>query len=168
MKHKRFFSILVPAGVSLALNIGFTWSQTTPEKRQTEIKNGEGERTGEQKMEARGTQEPGRMEMKKGEEEMEARGAQKPGRMGRTGAEGTESKDSAAESWTKQDISKAQAALKNQGHDPGSIDGVIGPQTQQAIRAFQNASGLKETGRLDAETAKKLGVQKESSSSTAK
>lgn len=172
MKHKRFFSILVAAGVSLALNVGFTWSQTTevPGKGQTEVKGGAGERTGEQKMEARGTQEPGRMETerKKGEVEMEARGAQKPGRMERTGAEETEGKDSPAERWTKQDISKAQEALKNQGHDPGSIDGMMGPQTRQAISAFQKASGLKETGRLDAETAKKLGVQKESSSSAAK
>jgi peptidoglycan hydrolase-like protein with peptidoglycan-binding domain len=40
------------------------------------------------------------------------------------------------------------------------MDGVLGPQTSAAIRAFQNASGLKETGRLDPETAKKLGVEK--------
>jgi peptidoglycan hydrolase-like protein with peptidoglycan-binding domain len=40
------------------------------------------------------------------------------------------------------------------------MDGVIGPQTSQAIRAFQSANGLKETGRIDSETAKKLGVEK--------
>ncbi|MGH7834144.1 MAG: peptidoglycan-binding domain-containing protein [Candidatus Binatia bacterium] len=98
------------------------------------------------------------MERKKGEEEMEARGAQKPGRMGRQG----EGEGSSGERWSKEDAKKAQEALKNKGHDPGSIDGIIGPQTRQAIRAFQSVSGLKETGRLDLETAKKLGVEKTS------
>lgn len=168
MKHQRIFSILVLAGAWVALIAVPVRSQTTPGpgKGQTEMKDGKGERTGEEKMEARGTQDPGRMERKKGEEEMEARGAQKPGRMGRTGAEGAEATDSAGERWTEQDIKKAQEALKGKGHDPGSIDGIIGAQTRQAIRAFQNANGLKETGRLDAETAKKLGIEQGTASGT--
>ena len=164
MKQKRLLSILTLAGAWLAFNAGPTWTQTTPTpgKSQTEKKD-TGERTGEEKMKARGTQ-AGQTERKKGEEEMEARGAQKPGRMGKSGAEGMGAKESQSERWATQDVKKAQEALKNKGHDPGSIDGVIGPQTHQAIRAFQNASGLKETGRLDAETAKKLGVEKMASS----
>jgi len=112
-------------------------------------------------MKAEGTQKAGQTERKKGEEEMEARGAQKPGRMGKSGAESTASQ---GERWAMQDVKKTQEALKNKGHDPGSIDGVMGPQTHRALRAFQNASGLKETGRLDSETATKLGVEKGSSS----
>ncbi|MGH7794311.1 MAG: peptidoglycan-binding domain-containing protein [Candidatus Binatia bacterium] len=105
-------------------------------------------------MEARGAQKPGQMERKKGEEEMEARGAQKPGRMGRRGAAGMENQG--GERWSKQDITKAQEALMNKGHNPGSIDGIMGPQTRAAIKAFQGANGLKQTGRLDAQTAEKL------------
>ncbi|MGH7831993.1 MAG: peptidoglycan-binding domain-containing protein [Candidatus Binatia bacterium] len=161
MKHKRLFSIPGLAVAWMAFSAGSIWTQTTPTpgKSQTEMKGNE-ERTGEEKIETGGTQEAGRMERKKGEEEMEARGAQKPGRMGRSGAEGTGDKESLGERWTTQDIKKAQEALKHKGHDPGSIDGVIGPQTRQAIRTFQNASGVKETGRLDPETAEKLGVEK--------
>jgi hypothetical protein len=149
MKQRQLFSILILAGVSIGLSAGSpAWSQT------------KGEGSGEEKMEAKGAQAPGQMERKKGEEEMEARGAQKPGRMGKSGAESTGAKHSRGERWAAQDVKKAQEALKDKGHDPGSIDGVIGPQTRQAIRAFQNASALKETGRLDAETAAKLGIEK--------
>ncbi|MGH7325060.1 MAG: peptidoglycan-binding protein [Candidatus Rokuibacteriota bacterium] len=55
-------------------------------------------------------------------------------------------------------VRSAQQALKDKGHDPGSIDGVMGPQTQAALKDFQKAQGLKETGRLDAETMAQLGV----------
>jgi murein L,D-transpeptidase YcbB/YkuD len=162
MKQQRLFSTVILAGVWIAFSAAPIWTQTTPApgKDQTKMKQGKGERTGEEKMEARGAQEPGRMERKKGEEEMEARGAQKPGRMGKSGAEGMEAKESQSERWASQDVKKAQEALKNKGHDPGSTDGVIGPQTRQAIKAFQSANGLKETGRLDPETAEKLGVEK--------
>jgi hypothetical protein len=61
-----------------------------------------------------------------------------------------------------QDIRQAQEALKNQGHDPGPIDGVMGPQTRQALRAFQSSNGLKQTGMLDSETRQKLNVENSS------
>jgi hypothetical protein len=163
MKPGRLFSILILAAVSLGLGAGFTaWSQTPPApgKGQPQTKDGKGERTGEEKMEARGAQEPGQMERKKGEVEMEARGAQKPGRMEKSGAESMGTKENLGESWATQDVKKAQEALKSKGHNPGSMDGVMGSQTRQAIKAFQKANGLKETGSLDAETAEKLGVEK--------
>jgi peptidoglycan hydrolase-like protein with peptidoglycan-binding domain len=59
-----------------------------------------------------------------------------------------------------EDVKQAQEALKSKGHDPGPIDGKMGPQTRQAIKAFQGSNNLKETGTLDAETAKKLGIDK--------
>ncbi len=167
MKQRQLFSILILVVVSVALSAGSAaWSQTTPapEKGQTPTKEGKEERSGAEKMEARGAQEPGQMERKKGEEEMEARGAQKPGRMGKGGAESTAAIESQGERWAMQDVKKAQEALKNKGHNPGSMDGVIGPQTRQAISAFQNANGLKATGRLDTETAVKLGIERASAS----
>jgi peptidoglycan hydrolase-like protein with peptidoglycan-binding domain len=54
------------------------------------------------------------------------------------------------------DIKKAQEALKQNGHDPGLIDGVIGPQTSAALRAYQKDQGLSPTGRLDDDTQAKL------------
>lgn len=67
--------------------------------------------------------------------------------------------------WSTDDIKKVQQALKEKGHDPGATDGVMGPSTQQALRAFQQSSGLKATGTLDAETAAALGVSSGSKSS---
>jgi peptidoglycan hydrolase-like protein with peptidoglycan-binding domain len=61
-----------------------------------------------------------------------------------------------------EDTKKLQEALKAKGHDPGPIDGIIGPKTRSALSAFQEASGIKGTGRLDDQTAEKLGVGKPS------
>ena len=55
-------------------------------------------------------------------------------------------------------ITQVQQALKAKGYDPGSTDGVMNIQTQQALRKFQQANGLPATGTVDAQTAKALGV----------
>lgn len=55
---------------------------------------------------------------------------------------------------------KVQEALKAKGNDPGPIDGIMGPKTRAAIKAFQEANGMKGTGQVDAQTAEKMGVQK--------
>ena len=59
-----------------------------------------------------------------------------------------------------EEVQKLQEALKAKGQDPGPIDGVMGSKTRAAIKAFQEASGLKATGRLDDPTAEKLGLEK--------
>lgn len=59
---------------------------------------------------------------------------------------------------TGEDVKKVQQALEDLGHsvgDPG-IDGIIGSETTKAIKAFQEASGLKVTGVVDAETLRAL------------
>jgi peptidoglycan hydrolase-like protein with peptidoglycan-binding domain len=60
---------------------------------------------------------------------------------------------------TKHDtIVVAQQALKDKGHDPGAIDGKMGPHTRAAVSGYQKAEGLKVTGRLDDDTRAKLGM----------
>ena len=55
------------------------------------------------------------------------------------------------------DMERVQKALKANGHDPGPIDGVDGPRTAAALKAYQKAQGLEATGRLDDATLAKLG-----------
>jgi len=54
-------------------------------------------------------------------------------------------------------VEHAQQALKDAGHDPGTIDGVMGARTTAALKAYQQNQGLPVTGRLDDATAAKLG-----------
>ena len=56
-------------------------------------------------------------------------------------------------------VRKAQEQLKSEGHDPGPIDGLMGPKTQEAIKSFQRDENLPETGQLDQATLAKLGVE---------
>jgi peptidoglycan hydrolase-like protein with peptidoglycan-binding domain len=68
--------------------------------------------------------------------------------------------------WSQEDVRSVQEALKGKGHNPGPIDGVIGPRTQQALRAFQRAQNIQTSGQLDSSTASALGVTLSSSSSS--
>jgi peptidoglycan hydrolase-like protein with peptidoglycan-binding domain len=56
-------------------------------------------------------------------------------------------------------VKAAQQALKDKGHDPGMVDGRMGPKTQAALRDFQKAEGLEASGRLDAKTMQALGIE---------
>jgi hypothetical protein len=47
-------------------------------------------------------------------------------------------------------IAGAQARLANLGYYSGEIDGLAGPQTEAAVRAFQLDAGQRVTGQLDA------------------
>ena len=61
-------------------------------------------------------------------------------------------------------VKAAQQALKDKGHDPGTVDGRLGAKTQAALRDFQQAQGMEATGRLDAKTMQSLGVETGSAS----
>ncbi len=49
-----------------------------------------------------------------------------------------------------------QARLNNLGFDCGAVDGVLGPTTEAALKRFQRAHSLQETGTPDQETKQKL------------
>jgi len=66
---------------------------------------------------------------------------------------------------SQQDVRQAQQALKEQGQDPGPIDGIMGPLTRRALREFQEKQGLEQTGTLDAETRQRLNIDGSSSGS---
>ncbi len=51
---------------------------------------------------------------------------------------------------------RIQTALKNAGFDPGTIDGKMGPRTEQAIKEFQRTKGLKIDGKVGPQTWAKL------------
>ena len=53
-------------------------------------------------------------------------------------------------------IQEAQTRLRGAGFDAGPVDGVLGPQTTNAIRKYQQSQGLPLTGELDEVTLKGL------------
>lgn len=53
-------------------------------------------------------------------------------------------------------VLEAQVELHRRGFSCGSIDGVMGPQTAGALRAFQRAAGIAESGSLDPATRESL------------
>jgi len=59
---------------------------------------------------------------------------------------------------TPQFISKLQKALFTAGHNPGPVDGIIGPKTNAAIKSYQKASQLA-TGALTYETIENLNIK---------
>lgn len=65
----------------------------------------------------------------------------------------------AAPATDKSEVRSVQQNLKDNGYYNGNVDGLMGPQTREAIRKYQKAESLPVTGRLDSQTAGKLGVK---------
>lgn len=74
------------------------------------------------------------------------------GEAGRAGARPLEQQ----QALTKEQVQQAQERLKAAGLDPGPIDGTMGPQTQAALRIFQQQRGLPPSGTLDEATRQAL------------
>ena len=55
-------------------------------------------------------------------------------------------------------VRRAQIALKEQGYYEGEPDGVVSPRTAGALRAYQKEHNLQESGDLDPQTARSLGI----------
>jgi peptidoglycan hydrolase-like protein with peptidoglycan-binding domain len=53
-------------------------------------------------------------------------------------------------------LQQAQRQMKALGFDPGTMDGTFGPQTEAALRAYQQAYRLPQTGRPDEVTLRSL------------
>ncbi len=59
----------------------------------------------------------------------------------------------------QQTVKQVQQALKDNGYDPGPVDGQWKPQTEDALKSFQQAKGMAATGQLDQQTLASLGVE---------
>ena len=56
-------------------------------------------------------------------------------------------------------IRQAQQRLRTAGLSPGPADGTLGPQTQKALRHYQQTKGIQVTGALDTKTLQALGIR---------
>ncbi len=57
---------------------------------------------------------------------------------------------------SREEVRKAQQALKLEGFDPGPLDGIEGPSTRSAVKKFQKSNKMKVTGVLDRSTRDRL------------
>jgi hypothetical protein len=55
-------------------------------------------------------------------------------------------------------IANVQSALQQQGYYQGEVDGLLGPQTREAIAGYQRDHGLYETAAVDQPTLQSLGM----------
>lgn len=54
-------------------------------------------------------------------------------------------------------VRSVQQSLNQRGYDV-AVDGIWGPNTENALRRFQQANGFAQTGEVDARTASALGI----------
>ena len=59
---------------------------------------------------------------------------------------------------SQQQVRKTQQLLRSEGYHPGRPDGIMGPQTVNALRRYQSANGLTITGKVGKVTLDSLGV----------
>src|SRR5215469_4647328 len=71
-----------------------------------------------------------------------------------TGTQGSPTQ--ASEPASQSQILQAQQQLKSAGLYRGSVDGMMGPETQTAVMKFQREQGLPETSQLDQQTLDRL------------
>lgn len=63
-------------------------------------------------------------------------------------------------------VKQIQTKLKNWGYYSGSVDGVYGSATEQAVKSFQKKNGLTVDGKVGPQTQKALGISGGSASET--
>ena len=57
------------------------------------------------------------------------------------------------------EVKEMQKVLTDRGLYEDAVDGIMGPRTTAALKAFQAAEGLAQTGYLDRDSRVKLGLQ---------
>jgi hypothetical protein len=62
-----------------------------------------------------------------------------------------------AAAFTNPQIPGLQVALRARGYDPGPVDGIVGPKTAHAVRAFQRRAGIHADGLAGPRTRARLG-----------
>src|ERR1043165_2779541 len=77
---------------------------------------------------------------------------------GRTQTSPVTPESSAGMAASSEETQKLQQAFKDRGQDPGTVNGVMTPQTQEALRSFQAQQSLNATGTLDAQSRTALGL----------
>lgn len=65
-------------------------------------------------------------------------------------------------------VREAQGKLQRDGYYKGQIDGVVGPETRQALSAYQQHEGLRQTATLDQPTLQRMNLAGGSSQATAR
>jgi hypothetical protein len=70
----------------------------------------------------------------------------------------TSSSSQTASRYDAATVRDVQQALNDKGYNAGAIDGQWGPSTEEAVRKFQQAAGLPQTGELEHSTLVALGV----------
>ena len=73
-------------------------------------------------------------------------------------ASSTPSSSTTSSSYDSALVRSVQQALNDKGYDAGFVDGRWGPATEEAVRKFQQASGLRESGQLERSTLAALGL----------
>jgi peptidoglycan hydrolase-like protein with peptidoglycan-binding domain len=59
----------------------------------------------------------------------------------------------------RDDVRRAQLALRDQGLYDGPVDGINGPRTRRALTEYQRRQGLPQTAQLDRQTRDALGSE---------
>lgn len=151
---------LLTTAAALIMSVGVVSCASDKEKmekqeqeRQEEIRDAEKE---QQKMEEEHSAERQEMEEEQQEEGIFGFGSDSE----------TASAEQSDKPWADQQIAldkveKVQEKLKNEGYNVGSVDGLIGPNTESALREFQESNDLSASGELNQETIDALGVDVE-------
>jgi peptidoglycan hydrolase-like protein with peptidoglycan-binding domain len=84
-------------------------------------------------------------------------------------AAGNQAQRSQSESPSQQSadvVKQAQEKLSAAGHDAGPADGILGSQTQAAVKEFQQSKGIQTSGQLDSQTLAELRIDASRSSAS--
>ena len=164
MRQKEIISVLLLAGVITALNATPIFAQSRGGSQRPGNRSDAPEIDGSKNLPPHEDKSIGSSQSEGSESTTQSPpSSERRSRGSRDSSSGQEAR-SASQGVGQQDVRQAQEALKNQGHDPGPVDGIMGFQTRQALKAFQSKNGLKQTGLLDAETKSKLNIDSDQTS----